>query len=144
MYDCAFHILRDTFFLPFCSRKIRASRARYTYAKRFCLARANIGRHNGRILAYYSPDQFRAKRGGHKAPFADGLLSFRVPAQLSFRQYKRHEDEIRSHPHCAEAKYDGRLGHTAGMTLEYLGGVGRDISGSANAEPQISSDHRYR
>jgi len=67
-----------------------------------------------------------------------------VPAQLSFRQYQRHENDIRPHPQCTEAKYDGGFGHTTGMTLEYLGGVGRDISGSADAESQISSDHRYR
>lgn len=67
-----------------------------------------------------------------------------VPAQLSLHQYQRHEDDIRPHPQRAEAKYDGGFGHTAGVTLEHLGGVGRDIPGSADAESQISADHRYR
>lgn len=66
-----------------------------------------------------------------------------VPAQLSLCQYQRHEDDIRPHPQCTEAKYDGGLGHPAGVTLEHLGGVGRDIPGSADAESQISSDHGY-
>lgn len=64
-----------------------------------------------------------------------------VPAQLSLRQYQRHEDDIRPHPQCTETKYDGGLGHPTGVTLKHLGGVGRDIPGSADAESQISSDH---
>lgn len=67
-----------------------------------------------------------------------------IPAQLSLHQDQRHEDDVCSHPQRAQAKYDGGLGDTAGMTLEHLGGVGRDISGSADAEPQVGSDHRYR
>jgi len=67
-----------------------------------------------------------------------------VPAQLPFRQDQRHENDIRPHPQRTQAKYDGGLGHAAGVALEYLGGVGRDISGSTDAKPQIGTDHRYR